>query len=479
MSEVLIGQAYSLHLDPKMEAAGQPYAPLGSLAAAAVLRERGHEVAFHDAMIARSRAEWTAALERHRPRVAVLYEDSFNYLAKMCLLRMREEARALITAARARGAAVLVAGPDATDRPDLYLDAGARAVVAGEGEVTLAEAVDALRDERTSLADVAGLVLPGAGRSASPGTPHRTAPRPALRDLDALPRPAWDLVDVEAYRRRWTARHGYFSMNAVTSRGCPYPCNWCARPIHGRRYAVCSPVRAAEDLRWLKAAYGPDHIAFSDDIFGLAPGWTAAFAEAVAQRGARVPFKCLSRPDLVDDEIARDLARAGCRTVWIGAESGSQKILDAMEKGTTVDEIRAAARRLRAHGIEVGFFLQFGYPGEGLAEIEATRALVRECRPDDIGISVSYPLPGTPFHEAVRVGLGPRANWIDSDDLAMVYAGPFPTDFYRALHRVVHQEHRLHRHRGWRRWAAAARLPWARWRLQRLGRAASPQEGRA
>src|SRR6185436_6613830 len=125
---------------------------------------------------------------------------------------------------------------------------------------------------------------------------------------------------------------------------------------------------------------------------------------------------------------------AGCRTVWLGAESGSQKVLDAMEKGLTVADIRDAARRLRAAGIEVGFFLQFGYPGEGWREIEETLALVRECAPDDIGISVSYPLPGTRFHDRVQEDLKGQRNWSESADLAMLYRGPFGTDFYRRLH---------------------------------------------
>ena len=473
MTDVLLGQAYALRLDPKLNGAGQPFAPLGTLYAAAGLREAGHAVALHDEMTASAAGEWSAALDRHRPRVAALYEDSFNYLTKMCLSRMREAALAKIAAARARGCEVLVAGSDATDHPEPYLSAGARAVIAGEGEITLREAVAALFARGAAgLSEVPGLVL------AAPGAPVRTAPRPFVRDIDTLPRPAWDLVDVEGYRRRWMARHGYFSMNVVTTRGCPYHCNWCAKPIYGQRYAAHSPARVAEEVAALRATYAADHVTFVDDIFGLKPGWVEELAEQMAARGGPVPFKCLSRADLLGERVVAALRRAGCRTVWIGAESGSQKILDAMEKGTTVEQIRGAAQRLRAQGIEVGFFLQFGYPGEGLDEIEQTLALVRECRPDDIGISVAYPLPGTRFYEKMRGQLGAKQNWTDSDDLAMMYEGPFSTDFYRLLHRVVHKEFRLRRRHtgglGWRRTAAravaAGTLPVDRWRLSRLAR---------
>jgi anaerobic magnesium-protoporphyrin IX monomethyl ester cyclase len=451
-SEVLLGQAYSLRLDPKLRAAAQPYAPLGTLYACAALRARGYEVALFDAMLAASAAEWRDSLASHRPRFAVLYEDSFNYLSKMCLGRVRAAALEMIADGLRAGATVVVAGSDATDHPDLYLRAGAAAVVVGEGEATLVETLDALR-AAAPLAAVPGLALPGASGV------ERTPSRPPLRDLDALPPPAWDLVDVERYRRLWRARHGYFSMNVAASRGCPYHCNWCAKPIYGQRYGIRSARAVARELAALRDAYAPDHLNFVDDIFGLRPEWVEEFAEEVAALGLRVPFKCLCRADLLGPRTVEALRRAGCRTVWLGAESGSQKVLDAMEKGTRVEQVRAAAERLRAAGIETGFFVQFGYPGETWDDVEKTRALLRECRPDDIGISVAYPLPGTPFYARVEAQLGPKRNWDDSDDLDMMYRGPFAAAFYRRLHKAVHAEFRLRRLRererlGPRQWAA-------------------------
>jgi len=438
---VLIGQGYYLRFDPKLRRAAQPYPPLGALYAAAVLRQDGHDVRVFDAMLADGEADWGRCLDEKRPALAVLYEDSFNYLSKMCLGRMREASHRMIRMARERGVVVLAAGSDASDHAAEYLRAGARAVIVGEGEATLAEAVNVLlRDPGAPLDGVAGLALAGDGLRE-----RRTPGRPLLRDLDSLPRPAFDLVDVAEYRRIWRSRHGYHSMNLVTTRGCPYHCNWCAKPIYGQRYAVRSAESMAEEIAWLKATYAPDHIAFMDDIFGLKPGWVERFADAVEAKDAVVPFKCLSRADLLTPEVLRALRRAGCRTVWIGAESGSQRILDAMEKGITIGEIESATREAKRVGIEVGFFLQFGYPGETLADVEATRALVKRCAPDDIGISVSYPLPGTPFFDRVRHELRRKQNWVDSADLAMMYEGPFRTGFYRALHDLVHAEFRLGR----------------------------------
>jgi anaerobic magnesium-protoporphyrin IX monomethyl ester cyclase len=259
-------------------------------------------------------------------------------------------------------------------------------------------------------------------------------------------------------------------MNMVSTRGCPYRCNWCAKPIYGRRYNSRSPENVAAELKWLKDTYRPDHIWFADDIFGLKPGWIEQFSQLVTRQNAVTPFKCLQRVDLITPEVAQALRRAGCQTVWVGAESGSQKILDAMDKDTQVEDIYRAADLLHRVGIQVCFFLQFGYPGEGWAEIEQTLKMVRECQPDDIGISVSYPLPGTKFYENVKLQLGDKTNWLDSDDLDMLYQGPFVTDFYRVLHHRVHHEFRARK--AWHSLVKGLRYP-ATLRLYHLRQAVS------
>ena len=491
MIDVLLGQSYYLRFDPKLLAAQQPYPPLGTLYAVAYLRERGYTVALFDAMLAASEDEWAAALERQQPRVAVLYEDNFNYLSKMCLLRMRAAAFEMIALAKARGCVVVLCGADATDHAEDYLAHGADFVLLGEGEVTLSELLAWLTQypsliERAqpaaqeALHHILGLAWPGG----------RTPRRPDITDLDSLPFPAWDLIDIERYRAIWYHHHGYYSMNMVTTRGCPYHCNWCAKPIWGQRYNSRSPENVVAEMQWLKETYQPDHIWFVDDIFGLKPGWIEHFGQLVRDHDAVMPFKCLLRADLIKPAVVTGLKVAGCKSVWMGAESGSQAILDAMEKGTTIEQIATARRLLGDARIEVAYFLQFGYPGETRADIEATRTMVRNTQPDDIGISVSYPLPGTKFYERVKAQLGEKQNWHSSADLAMLYQGPFTTAFYRQLHTVVHQEFRLRK--GWmelkRVWAHPQRwrrqhgrllvatlyrwitLPWARWQLSRLAR---------
>jgi anaerobic magnesium-protoporphyrin IX monomethyl ester cyclase len=433
MTQILLGQSYFLRFDPKLWEAMQPYPPLGTLYAASYLRQYGYEVALFDAMLAESEEEWGRVLDEHQPRYAILYEDNFNYLSKMCLLRMRQAAFQMIEMAKSRGCTVILCGADATDHYETYLEKGADYVLIGEGEETLVELLGHLSAEKDP-SQIIGLIT-------SPS--QQVKRRPDISDLDKLPFPAWDLVDVEKYRAIWLKRHGYFSMNMVTTRGCPFHCNWCAKPIWGQRYHSRSPENVAAEMRWLRETYHPDHIWFADDILGLKPGWLPRLAEALQAQEGLIPFKCLSRADLLTrvGEVEA-LASAGAQTVWMGAESGSQKILDAMDKGTRVGQIHEATQRLKQAGIRVGFFLQFGYPSETRADIEKTIQLVRDCEPDDIGISVSYPMPGTKFYAAVREQLGEKQNWQDSNDLAMLYQGPFSTEFYRKLHSVVHKEFR-------------------------------------
>ena len=276
---------------------------------------------------------------------------------------------------------------------------------------------------------VAGIAGPERGRAAAP------LPEPTHASL-----PAWDLVDVEKYRRVWKKAHGHFSLNMAASRGCSFRCNWCAKPIWGNQYVQRSPRETAAEMLYLRRHYRPDHIWFADDIFGFKADWVNEFAAALAEGGGGVPFTIQLRADLVSPRMAEALRAAGCREVWLGAESGSQKILDAMNKGTRVGEIVQARRLLGAAGIRVGFFLQLGYLGEELDDILATRRLVREARPDDVGVSVSYPLPGTKFYEMVKEQLGDKRHWQESNDLEMMFAGTYTSEFYRLLRNLLHDE---------------------------------------
>jgi radical SAM superfamily enzyme YgiQ (UPF0313 family) len=268
----------------------------------------------------------------------------------------------------------------------------------------------------------------------------RKAVTPSSAEWLAMPAPARDLIDMDLYRQAWKEAHGYFSLNLVASRGCPYRCNWCAKPISGNRFHVRPPNLVAEELRELKQVHGAEHAWFGDDVFALNHHWVREFAAEVERRDCCLPFKIQTRADLLTEETVESLKRAGCAEVWMGVESGSQKILDSMDKGLVVEEVIAARNNLRSAGIRACYFLQFGYPGENWQDIQSTISLVRNTTPDDIGVSLSYPLPNTPFYEKVRAELGRKRNWADSDDLCVMFKGAYTDDFYRAVRDALHAE---------------------------------------
>jgi anaerobic magnesium-protoporphyrin IX monomethyl ester cyclase len=434
VADILLTHSYHLYYDRKQTRKMQPYAPLGTLYAAALLRGAGFSVALFDTMLTDPEHEFRAALEKHNPSLVVIYEDNFNFLSKMCLSRMREVAYQILEASQRSGALVLANGSDASDHASEYLRKGFRCVLHGEAEWTLLETVRQLLSSPTvDLGGIAGLSYLDAS-----GHLVRTPVRPLMRDLDLLPLPARDLVDIQPYRNAWGSTHGYFSMNIVASRGCPYRCNWCAKPIYGDSFAVRSAASVAEEMRQLKHDFHADHLWFADDIFGLQPKWVGELADEVEKRDAAVPFKMQSRVDLMSPKTVTALRRAGCAEVWMGVESGSQKILDAMDKGTRVEQFAKARENLGREGIRACYFLQFGYPGETWQDIQKTVEMVRTTRPDDIGVSVSYPLPGTKFYERVKAQLGAKTNWSDSEDLSMMFQGAYTDEFYHALHDALH-----------------------------------------
>ena len=436
MVDVLLTHSNHLYNDRKQVRKMQPYAPLQTLLAAACLRREGFSVALFDPALEPPEAGFEQALERYQPRLVAVCEDNFNFLTKMCLLRNRELSHWMARTARRAGVPAIVNGSDATDRAAEYLAAGFSYVLEGEVEEAIVEVPRKILGGGAPEAELRGIAYidPQTGKM-------RQHPRRApIANLDSLPMPAWDLVDAGPYRAAWMAAHGSFAMNMVSSRGCPYRCNWCAKPIWGDSYHCRSARLVAEEMRELKTRFAPDRLWFADDIFALSQQWTLEFADAVEEMGAQIPFKMQSRCDLMTRPTAGGLKRAGCDEVWMGVESGAQGVLDAMDKGTRLWQVYEARENLRRHGIRACYFLQFGYPGETWAEIEKTIELVRETRPDDIGVSVSYPLPGTAFHQMVSSQLGPKENWADSDDLDMMFQGAFTTDFYRALADALHVE---------------------------------------
>jgi anaerobic magnesium-protoporphyrin IX monomethyl ester cyclase len=435
MVDILLTHSNHLPHDAKQLRKMQPYPPLGTLYAATALRSAGISTAVYDTTFAEPVPGFRNALEEHKPKIVVIYEDDFNFVTKMCLTHMRDLANELAAIARSLGMTVIVHGSDATDHPRDYLDNGVDFILNGEAEQSLTDLCSDLLHSR-QLGKISGLV----NYSTADGSLESLLPAPTNYSWATLPRPARELIDLKPYRRAWTEAHGYFSTNMVSSRGCPYRCNWCAKPISGNRFQLRAPEEVAAEIRELKTLFGVQHIWFGDDVFALDRHWVEEFANAVEAHGEIVPFKIQSRADLMSDATVSALKRAGCAEVWMGVESGSQKILDAMKKGLKLSAVHAAREKLAAVGIRACYFLQFGYPGEGWTEICETVNFVRQTRPDDIGVSLSYPLPGTEFFDRVQAQLGEKRNWVDSDDLCTIHIASYTDTFYHALRDALHAE---------------------------------------
>ncbi len=412
---VLLVDPYVAREDPMERKFVELYPSLGILTLAAWLRDHGIETEVTDLTFARDAEPVTRHIRRFRPHLVGVHTKTLTL------------PRALEIAERARAESVpiLAGGPDAATRPDRYLREGFDAVVPSEGELTLVDVATRIRD---------GVPLPGCpGTVALAG--HRVVrgpARPFLRDLDDLPLPAWDLIDMEAYLSAWQARTGERRAAILTSRGCPFDCSWCSKPTFGRTYRQQSVDRVLRELRALHERYGVDYVRFCDDVFGVDRHWLEALLDAMISNGPHLKFECLARVDLLKTDLLDRMKRAGLQRVYLGVESGSQKMLDAMNRGTRLAQIERVAASLREHDVRQFWFLMLGYPGETLEDIDATLEMFRRFSPEEYSVSIAVPVPGTRFYDAVKDRLRGRVSSTSgSGGSSLLYEAAYPESLYR------------------------------------------------
>jgi len=414
--DLLLAHAYFLDEDAHERQIMRPYPPLGLLYLSSHLKRRGFAVTLFDGTF-RSFAELTALLERERPSVVGIY---CNLMTKRNVLRMMAECRRV-------GATVVLGGPEPPHYAELYLDHGADVVVVGEGEVTLEELVPRLlaRPGRRDLADIAGLVYRDEA-----GAIVRTPARGLIANLDAQPLPDREAIDVDAYLRAWRAHHGAGSVSLITARGCPFTCTWCSRSVFGESHRRRSPVNVADEVQGILDRYQPDMLWYADDVFTIHRTWMLEYAAEMTRRGIRLPFECISRAERINEEVADALATLGCSRLWIGSESGSQRVLDAMRRRVTVEQVQQATRRLQKRGIKVGMFIMLGYPGEEISDLQATVDHLKQASPDVFLTTVAYPIKGTQYHDQVQGNLIERRGWAERTDRDLVVTGRHTPRYY-------------------------------------------------
>jgi radical SAM superfamily enzyme YgiQ (UPF0313 family) len=425
--DLLLTHGYHLDEDPHEREIMRPYPPLGLLYISSHLKRRGLDVRVFDTTF-RSAADLEAYVARERPPVVGL---AANLMTRRTVLRA-------IRTCKASGARVVVGGPEPASYPEEYLAAGADVVVDGEGEVTMEELVPHLLERgSTGMELIAGLIY---REAAEGGRLVRTPPRRQIADLDGQPYPDRDSVDVEAYLRVWREHHGQGSVSLITARGCPYRCTWCSHGVFGYTHRRRSPGNVADELQRIVERYGPDMVWYADDVFTIHPGWIHAYARELKRRGLRVPFETISREDRLDEDMVRTLAEMGCFRLWIGSESGSQRILDAMKRRTDAGRVREMVRLLQRHGIEAGLFIMLGFEGEEIEDLEATVEHLKTATPDRFLTTVAYPIKGTPYHEQVSGRIAARRPWSEGSDRDLTVRGRRSPRFYRLATRwMVHE----------------------------------------
>lgn len=430
MSDILLTHGYFLSEDPAERKVMKPYPPLGLLYISSHLKRSGFSVEILDSTFL-DMAAALATLGERRPKLVGIYVN----------LITRRNALALIAKCKSVGAIVILGGPEPANYAGEYLARGADIIVSGEGEQTLAELIPHLaRHGLAQLDSVSGIAFSGAA-----GEIRKTASRPQIKDLDAQPFPDRGAIDLERYLTTWKRYHGVRSVSLIVARGCPYTCNWCSHSVFGHSHRRRSPGNVADEIAHIRDSYAPDQLWFADDVFTINQKWLEAFAVEMKRRGLRYPFETITREDRLNERVADLLAELGCYRIWIGAESGSQKILDSMDRRTSAARMREMIKLVKRKGIRAGTFIMLGYDGETWDDIDATAHHLRSAVPDDVLTTLSYPIKGTPYYDRVSDRIVAEDAWADSSDRALTVAGRGSRRFYRHAQRWLSAETNLAR----------------------------------
>jgi len=428
--DCLLTHGFFLGDDPKELQIMKPYAPLGILYLTSHLRARGINVEVFDTTFS-SWPELEKLLANERPAVLGVYANLMTRASVIRILRAAKEA----------GWKTVVGGPEPGAYAEEYLAAGADVVVIGEGEVTLEELLPILRSGSSQdLGGVCGIAFRGEG-----GRIIRTPPRAQIPDIDGQPWPARESISIERYLETWREHHGAGSVSLITARGCPYECQWCSHEVYGKTHRRRKAASVVDELEWILERYAPDMLWFADDVFTIHHGWLMQFAAEMKRRGLRIPFECISRADRINERVADVLAELSCFRIWIGSESGSQRVLDAMRRGVTVEQVQSAVAWCKSRGIETGMFLMWGYEGEEWEDIQSTIHHVKASNPDIFLTTIAYPIRGTSYFAAVEDRVVGRASWAESSDRNLEIRGRHSRRYYQNVDRLLRAEVELDR----------------------------------
>jgi anaerobic magnesium-protoporphyrin IX monomethyl ester cyclase len=428
--DILLAHGYFLYEDPHELKVMKPYPPLGILFISSYLKQQGFDAQVFDSTFS-SMDEFKALVARERPPVVGIYT---NMMTKRNVLEMAH-------ICKEQGALVLLGGPEPPYYAEDYLQHGADVIVKGEGELTLEELIPHLAKHGLNQLDlINGIAFVGAD-----GQVVETPPRAFIQDLSANPWPDREAIDIPEYMRIWKDNHGKSSVSVIHARGCPYTCTWCSHSVYGNTHRRRTPENAADELLWIKERYNPDLIWYADDVFTINSRWFFKYAEALKERGVRIPFECISRADRLNEQVVKTLAEMGCFRLWNGSESGSQRVLDAMQRKVNVKDVQEKTHLLQKYGIETGMFIMLGYDGEEMEDLEATVEHLKISNPDIFLTTVAYPIKGTHYYAEVESRVLADKSWMERSDRDLTVAGRYSRQFYSYATRWMVNEVALNR----------------------------------
>ena len=423
---IVLTHGYYLNQDAKEQRIMKPYPPLGLLYVSSYLNENGVENHVFDTTFY-NQAEQLQFIEEKKADVVAIYT---NLMTKIEVVQLIRELR---NNARYRFPKIVLGGPDITYNCENYLNAGAHYLVIGEGEQSMHELYTAIIN-KLPISEVDGIAYLAEGRVI------KTAPRIKMKDLSKLPLPNREAVPMEKYLKVWKENHGQSSITLSTQRGCPYTCKWCSTAVYGQSYRRRPASAVVDEILSLKKRYNPDAIWFVDDVFTVSHKWIKSFHEEMLKKKAEIPFECITRAERLTDEVLQMLKEAGCYRIWIGAESGSQRIVDAMDRRVDIKVVKEMIQKTNALGIETGTFIMLGYPGEQEEDINRTIKYLKEANPTHFTITVAYPIKGTSLYNEIESKITVKPEWETSTDREIDFRRTYSKKFYKyALSRVVNE----------------------------------------
>lgn len=423
---ILLTHGYFIAEDDKEQQIMKPYPPLGLLYISAFLNQNKIDNTIFDSTFS-TKKELKEFLLKNKPKIIALYT---NIVTKLNVLEFIQFIRANPDL---KDTKIILGGPDITSNIENYLNTSADYLVIGEGEQTLLDLVNSI-ENNTDSSEIQGIAYKKEKEII------KTAPRVKIKDLSELPLPNREGIVLENYLDTWKKFHGSSTISVSTQRGCPYTCKWCSTAVYGQSYRRRPAKKVVEELKFLKGRYNPDSIWFVDDVFTVSHKWIKEFHQETQKQNCIIPFECITRAERLDEGILKLLKEAGCVKIWIGAESGSQRIIDKMDRRVDVNVVRETIQKTNALGIETGTFIMVGYPDETEEDINETIKHLKIANPTQFTITLAYPIKGTSLYNEIEKEFSTDLNWNTSTDRDIDFKRTYPRKYYDyAIRRIVNE----------------------------------------